>query len=161
LRRLGSRRVQRRSEQRLAHLERRAVRREATGLGLAHFADDELADSIIAVHDTINGLTRDQLMHALGYWRSHNKDIKRIWESGCWDEERRTVTGPWEDEVSKTKLAEALWPTLSAKIDLCRIDAEPPLPEIVEVAQAPTLVQRWRYPAFAVSQDPEGAAASE
>jgi hypothetical protein len=42
----------------------------------AHFTDDELADGIMAVHDTINGWTRDQLVVALGHWRGKNNDIK-------------------------------------------------------------------------------------
>jgi hypothetical protein len=127
-----------------------------------HFTDEELADGIIAIHETINGWTRDQLVEALGYWRSQTKDIKRTWESGRWDDERHTVTGPWEYEVSKTKLAEALWPTLKAKIDRCRVDAEAPVPEVVEVVQdAYRLAQRWRYPSFALSEDPDSAAASE
>jgi hypothetical protein len=45
------------------------------------------------------------------------------------------MTGPWEYAVSKTKLAEALWPALRAKIDCCREDADAPIPEIVEVFQ--------------------------
>jgi hypothetical protein len=128
----------------------------------AHFTDDELADGIMAVHDTINGWTRDQLVEALGHWRGQNKDIKRVWESGRWDDVRGTVTGPWEYEVSKIKLAEALWPTLKAKIDRCRVDAEAPVPEVVEVVQdAYRLAQRWRYPSFALSEDPDRSAAPE
>ena len=128
----------------------------------AHFTDDELADGIMAVHGTINGWTQDQLVEALGYWRSKSKDIKRVWESGGWDGERRTVTGPWEYEVSKTKLAEALWPILKAKIDRCRVDDEAPVPEVVEVVQdAYHVAQRWRYLSFALSEDPDRSVSSE
>ena len=128
----------------------------------AHFTDDELADGIMAVHDTINGWTREQLVEALGHWRGQNKDIKRVWESGGRDEERRTVTGPWAYEVSKTKLAEALWPTLKVKIDHCRVDADALVPEVVEVVQdAYHLAQRWRYLSFALSQDSDGSVPPE
>jgi hypothetical protein len=128
----------------------------------SHFTDDELADGVMAVHDDINGWTRDQLVEALAYWRDKKKDIKRVWESGRWDKQRQTVTGKWTYEVSKTKLAEALWPTLKAKIDRCRIDAKAPVPEIVEVVQdAYHLAQRWRYPSFVLSEDPGSSAVSE
>ena len=128
----------------------------------AHFTEDELADGIMAVHDDINGWTRDQLVAALVYWRDKKKDIKRVWESGRWDEETQTVTGGWAYEVSKTKLAEALWPMLKAKIDNCRVDAEAPVPEIVEVVEDTYhLAQRWRYTSFALSEDPDGAASSD
>jgi hypothetical protein len=122
----------------------------------AHFTDEELADGITSVHGDINGWTRDQLVGALAHWRDKKKDVKRVWESGGWDEQSQTVTGKWAYEVSKTKLAEALWPTLKAKIDLCRVDAEASIPEIVQVVQdAYHLAQRWRYPSFALSEAPE------
>lgn len=128
----------------------------------AHFSDDELADGIMAVHDDIDGWTRDQLVGALAHWRDRKKDIKRVWESGGWDERRQTVTGAWKYKVSKTKLAETLWPTLKAKIDRCRTDADAPLPEIVDVVEdAYHLAQRWRYLSFALSEDPDSAAASD
>src|SRR5262249_29924265 len=76
----------------------------ALGYYVAHFTDYELADGIMAVHDNINGWTRDQLVEALAYWRDKKKDIKRVWESGGWDEQSQTVTGRWAYEVSKTKL---------------------------------------------------------
>lgn len=122
----------------------------------AHFTDDELADGITAVHDDINGWTRDQLVEALAYWREKKKDIKRVWESGRWDEQSQTIVDKWSYDVSKTKLAEVLWPTLKDKIDQCRADAEAPVPEIVEVVEdAYHLAQRWRYLSFALSEDPD------
>ena len=128
----------------------------------AHFTDDELADGIIAVHKTINGLTRDELVAALAYWRGRRQDIKRIWRSGRWDEQQQRTTGKWEFAVSKTKLADALWPVLRAKIDRCRLDAEAPVPEIVQVVQdAYHLAQRWRYQSFLLSEDPGSSAAPE
>jgi hypothetical protein len=128
----------------------------------AHFTDDELADGIMTVHDGINGWTKDQLVRALSHWRDKRKDIKRVWESGGWDEQRQTVTGRWDYEVSKTKLADALWPTLKAKIDRCRTDAEARVPEIVEVVEdVYHIAQRWRYLSFALSEDPDSAAAPE
>jgi hypothetical protein len=72
------------------------------------------------------------------------------------------VTGPWKYGVSKTKLADALWPTLKAKIDRSRVDAESPVPEVVEVVEdAYHLAQRWRYLSFALSEDPDRPASSE
>ena len=71
----------------------------------------------MAVHQTIDGSTRDELVVALGYWRGKRQDIKRVWTSGRWDERSTKMTGKWEYEVSKVKLAEALWPNLEQKID--------------------------------------------
>lgn len=61
----------------------------------AHFTDEELADGIITVHPTIGGWTRDELVTALGYWRTKDTDIKRVWTSGRWDETSRRMTGKW------------------------------------------------------------------
>ena len=36
----------------------------------AHFTDEELADGITAVHPTIDGWTRDELVAALNHWRT-------------------------------------------------------------------------------------------
>lgn len=122
----------------------------------AHFNDEELANGIMAVHTTIDGWTREELIVALAYWRDRRTDIKRIWLSGRWDEQRKSVTGKWEYEVSKTKLASALWPTLKAKIDRCRVDTDAPVPEIVEVvSDSYHLAQRWRYISFLLSEAPD------
>jgi hypothetical protein len=116
----------------------------------------------VAVHDDINGWTRDQLVEALRHWRDKKKDIKRVWKSGRWDERQQRPTGEWEYDVSKTALAKALWPTLKAKIDRCRTDAIAPIPEIVDFVQdAYHLAQRWRYLPFGLSEDPGSSGVSE
>jgi hypothetical protein len=120
----------------------------------AHFTDEELADGIMTVHTTIDGWTRDGLVAALGYWRGRRDDIKRVWRSGRWDDQQHKMTGPWKYAVSKTDLADVLWPALRAKIDRCRVDADAPVPEIVEVVRdAYHLAQRWRYQSFLLSED--------
>jgi len=48
----------------------------------AHFTDDELAGGIMAVHHTIDGWSRDELVAALRYWRDKGQEIKRVWMSG-------------------------------------------------------------------------------
>jgi hypothetical protein len=120
----------------------------------AHFTDEELADGIIAVHPTCDGWSRDQLIASLGYWRGAGKDIKRVWLSG-WDPTLNKPTGKkWNSVVSKTKLAEALWPVLEQKIQRARFDETAPLPEIVEVVQlAYHTAQNWRYKSFVLSAD--------
>jgi len=128
----------------------------------AHFTDDELADGIMAVHTTIDGWTRGQLVAALAYWRGRGDDVKQVWRRGRWDEHVRRTTGPWEYEVSKTQLAQALWPALRAKIDRCRVDADAPVPEIVQVVRdAYHLAQRWRYQSFLLSEDPGSPAPTD
>jgi hypothetical protein len=119
----------------------------------AHFTDDDLAGAIGNVHNDINGWTQDQLVEALAYWRDKKKDMKRVWESGGWDQQTKTVTGKWAYEVSKTKLGEALWPTLKARIERCRVDAEAPVPEVVRVVRDTYhLAQRFRYQSFALGE---------
>jgi hypothetical protein len=118
----------------------------------AHFTDEELADGIIEVHSTCNGWSRDQLIASLAHWRGDGKDIKRVWKSGGWDSTLNKPTGKWDSEVSKTKLAVALWPVLEQKIQRAKIDETVPLPEIVEVMQlAYHTAQNWRYKSFVLT----------
>lgn len=120
----------------------------------AHFSDEELADGIMSVHHTIDGWSRDELIAALRHWRDRKKDVKRVWESGRWNEQEQRMTGAWKYDVSKTKLAAALWPTLKAKIDRCRADANEPIPEIVGVVQdAYHIAQRWRYQSYVLGEE--------
>lgn len=108
----------------------------------AHFSDDELADGIIEIHTTINGLTREQLIEAIKTERARRKDIKEVWSQ-------------WDYKPSKEKLAQALWPALGAKIQHCKVDAEAPIPPIAEVIQdAYHIAQRWRYHAYLLSEEP-------
>ena len=110
----------------------------------------------MAMHTTVNGWTRDQLVAALADWRRRGKDIKRVWESGRWDGQQSAPTGRWDYEVSKTELAKALWPVLEAKIERCRTDPTAPIPEIAEVIQDAYLIaQQWRYLSFALSAESE------
>lgn len=103
---------------------------------LAHFRDDELADGIMAVHNTINGLTRDQLIQSISTTRRRRHDIDEVWSQ-------------WTYDVSKPKLAEALWPTLEEKIERAKVDNAVQVPEIVEVVQHAYLTaQRWRFRTF-------------
>ncbi len=121
----------------------------------AHFTDDELAGGIMAVHTTIEGYSRAELVGALAYWRGRGDDIKRVWERGRFDPQIGRPTGRWAYEVSKPDLARALWPILMSKIDRCWVDATAPIPEIVEVLQdAYHLAQRWRYLSFVLTEEP-------
>lgn len=102
----------------------------------AHFTDEELADGIVAIHDTINGITREELVASLAKHRKQRKDVKEVWSL-------------WDYKPSKRKLAEALWPVLEQKIERARLDSTAPVPEIVEVVQQAYLIaQRWRYRTF-------------
>ncbi|TVT20707.1 hypothetical protein LWP59_33865 [Amycolatopsis acidiphila] len=111
----------------------------------AHFTDDELADALMAIHKTVNGLSRDDLIGALAALRKrarsghHNVDIKNVW----WD---------WNYEPSKVNLAEQLWPVLKQKIDRCREDEEAPIPEIVRVVEkAYRTALHWRDESFVLT----------
>jgi len=86
----------------------------------AHFTDEELADGIMALHHTINGLSRDDLVASLARTRTRGKDIKEVW-------------GQWDYKVSKVKLADALWPALLQKIQLRMTTSGAPIPPIAAV----------------------------
>lgn len=104
-----------------------------------HFTNEELADGIMAVHTTVNGLMRDELIRALAAERRRRKDIKEVWSL-------------WSYGVSKVKLAEALWPVLERKIQTAKSDDTAPVPEIVEVVQhAYMTAQSWRYKSFVLT----------
>lgn len=110
-----------------------------------HFTDDELADGIMEVHTTINGLSRSELVQALGKERGRRRDIRQVWSQ-------------WRYEPSKVKLAHALWPALEQKIERAKIDhdAEPPA-IAVAVNDAYRIAQRWRYVSFVLSEDTPAA----
>lgn len=121
----------------------------------AHFEDEELAEGIMEVHQTIDGWTKDELIEALGYWRARKDDIKRVWLSGRRDEQANKTTGRWEYGVSKVQLAEALWPTLVRKIQLYMAMENAPVPPIVQViSDAYHLAQQWRYISYILTEVP-------
>jgi hypothetical protein len=102
----------------------------------AHFTDEELADSIIKVH-----------------WRAKEKDIKRVWESGRWIEQSGRMTGKWRPEPSKVKLAEALWPTLLEKIQVCMTTEGAPVPPIAAVVNdAYHIALQWRDQSYVLTE---------
>jgi hypothetical protein len=109
----------------------------------AHFTDEELADGIMAVHHTINGLTRDELIASLTHTRSRGKDIKEVWSR-------------WEAyKVSKVKLAEALWPTLLRHIQLCMTTEGAPVPPIAAViSDAYSVALSWRDQSYVLTETP-------
>jgi hypothetical protein len=105
----------------------------------AHFTDQELADCIMTVHQTVNGLTRDELVAAIAEVRARGKDIKAVWSR-------------WDYQPSKVELASALWPVLERKIKVRIADPNAPTPEIAEVAyEAYTTAQQWRHHSFVLA----------
>jgi len=125
----------------------------------AHFTDEELADGITAAHETVNGWTRDELIAALNHWRSEGKDIKLVWYRGGPTTQPNRWTGKWEYEVSKVKLAEALWPTLLRKIQLAMVMEDAPVPPIMQViSDAYHLAQQRRYLSFVLTEVPDDVA---
>ena len=125
----------------------------------AHFRDEELADGITAAHNTVNGWTRDELIAALNHWRNEGKDIKNVWYRGGPTAQPNRLTGKWEYQVSKVKLAEALWPILLRKIQLAMVTDDAPVPPIMQVINdAYRLAQQRRYLSFALTEEPDDAA---
>lgn len=115
----------------------------------AHFTDAELAAGIAVVHETCNSWSGDELISALAYWRAKKRDIKCVWESGRWDPDMNRPSGKWDYEVSKLKLAEALWPTLERKIELALDDPCLTLPPIASIlSRAYKMAQIWKYGPF-------------
>jgi hypothetical protein len=65
------------------------------------------------------------------------------------------MTSRWGYEVSKVRLAEALWPTLLGKIQLWLTTQGASVPPIVKViSDAYHLAQQWRYLSFILTEVP-------
>jgi hypothetical protein len=115
----------------------------------AHFTEQELADGIITVHETINGLIRDELIASLARTRGRGKDVKEVW-------------GQWVYKVSKVELAKALLPVLLGKVRACMTAQDAPVPPIAQVvSDAYHLAQQWRYQSYALTELPGQANAPE
>ena len=124
----------------------------------AHFTDEELASGIMAVHTTIGGWSWDELVGRWATGEAGAMTSSGSGEAGQWEEQQHKMTGPWEYAVSKTRLAEALWPVMRDKIDRCRVCAGAPVPEMVNVVRkAYYLAQRWRYQPSLLSEDDPAA----
>ena len=94
----------------------------------------------------------EELLGALAYWRRLKKDIKEVWERGKWDDQLKRPVDPWEYQVQKPKLAEALWPVLKAKIEAAQTDPNAPVPQIAQVIMDALLIaQRWRHKSFVLT----------
>jgi hypothetical protein len=125
---------------------------DASCYEFAHFTDEELADAIARIHDTCNGWSRDELVGALAFWRGRSEDIRRVWDSGRWYEKQKRPSGEWDYKVSKTKLADALWPVLEQRIDAARSDPDASVPPMVQaVVDAFRTAQNWRYKSFVLT----------
>lgn len=90
--------------------------------------------------------------------RSHGegKDIKLVWYRGASTAQPNRYTGKCAYEVSKVKLAEALWPALLKKIQLAMVTEDAPVPEIVKViTDAYRTAQQRRHLSFVVTEVPD------
>ncbi len=115
---------------------------DASCYEFAHFSDEELADGIMAVHHTIDGLTKDELIASLARSRDRGRDIKEVWSR-------------WEYKVSKVKLAEALWPTLLHKIQLCMTTKDVFVPPIAAaISDAYHVALQWRDQSYVLTETP-------
>ncbi len=86
----------------------------------AHFSVQELAQALRRMHPNCNGMSDAQLEQALASIRTKRRDIKGLWEN------------IWRPGVSKTRLANALWPVLDAKIAAAMADPNKGWPSIAE-----------------------------
>lgn len=124
---------------------------EASCYEYAHFTNEELADGIAQIHTTCNGLSREELIAVLEYWRTKNKDIKQVWNAE-YNPNTKTLNGKWEYQVSKTKLAEVLWSVLEQKIERAMADPGISMPPIAkEVQLAFRIAQCWRHKIFVLT----------
>ena len=101
------------------------------------------------MHETINGLTTDELIASLARSRGRGKDVKEVW-------------GRWEYRVSKVELAKALLPVLLGKVHACMTAQDAPVPPIAQVVNdAYHLAQQWRYQSYALTELPGQSDAPE
>ena len=95
----------------------------------------------------------------MNHWRNEGKDIKNVWYRGGPTAQPNRWTGKWEYQVSKVKLAEALWPILLRKIQIAMVTDDAPVPPIMQVINdAYHLAQQRRYLSFALTEEPDDAA---
>lgn len=95
----------------------------------------------------------------MNHWRSEGKDIKLVWYRGGPTAQPNRWTGKWEYEVSKVKLAEALWPTLLRKIQLAMVtESAPALPIMQVISDAYYLAQQRWYLSFVLTEVPDDVA---
>jgi hypothetical protein len=92
----------------------------------AHFTDEELAEASRQRTRRSTAGRGTMVIAALNHWRGEDKDIKLVWYRGGPTAQPNKWTGKWEYEVSKVKLAEALWPTLLRKIQLAMVTENAP-----------------------------------
>ena len=105
----------------------------------AHFTDDELADAMVRIHPTCGGLNRSDLIARIAATRAGGGDIKKVWNSA------------WIPRPSKLDLADALWPTLQAKIDYGRFGESEEIPQVAEVVHdAYLLAQQSTYGTYVI-----------
>jgi hypothetical protein len=111
----------------------------------AHFDDTDLADALRRINPSCGGLSQTELIARIAMIRARDLDIKKVWDQN------------WAPQPSKVALAEALWPTLKAKIDDARWSEIKPIPAVAEVVhEAYLLAQRSRIGTFVIrSADPE------
>jgi hypothetical protein len=120
----------------------------------AHFTDEELADGIIAAHETIDGWTRDELVATLGQCRMERMNANNIWQKLFLDAPfARDIT--WASKFGSAVLAEALWPALERKIERLLADPEAPIPPIVQVVRdAYQRAEHRRQIPFTLTEEP-------
>lgn len=113
----------------------------------AHFDDLELADGLRRIHPTCGGLDRVALIARIASTRARGLDIKKVWDQ------------TWAPQPSKIALADALWPTLKAKIDDARRSETKPMPHVAEVVHdAYLLAQQSTYGTFVIRAAETGSA---
>lgn len=104
-----------------------------------HFDDAELAEALLAIHPTCGGLDRTELITRIADIRARGLDIKKVWDH------------KWSPQPAKPALAEALWPTLRAKIDDARGSGTKPIPVVAEfVHEAYMLALQSRIGTFVI-----------
>jgi len=105
----------------------------------AHFDDTELAAALRRIHPTCGGLNQAALVARIATIRGRGLDIKKVWDQN------------WTPQPSKIKLAEALWPTLKAKIDDARWSGTKPTPVVAEVVhEAYLLAQQSAFGTYVI-----------
>jgi hypothetical protein len=111
----------------------------------AHYTDDELADGIMAVHTTIDcdqGRARGGAGLVARSWRGHQAGLAERPMGRVTAENDRTVAvrGP-RDKAGRLLLADS-----AGQDRPCGVDAEAPIPEIVQVVQDAHLPPNVRWP---------------
>ena len=101
----------------------------------AHFSDDELLTAFTTLYPTLGGRPAERVRAQSASSRAKRRNIRHVWAD-------------WPSGLSKTKLAEVLWPVLRGRIDIAMngvADAPPIVAVVYQTHQEAIQARRTHF----------------